>query len=132
MEITGSCLCQGVRFRAIGTLQHFFLCHCRYCQKDSGSAHSANLFLGDAQLLWLGGENLLTNFCLPGTRHQRSFCAQCGSALPTVQGEGLVVIPAGCVDQSEPLQPEAKIFVASRAQWVDGIPTASVFEQLPE
>ncbi|MFN3455173.1 MAG: GFA family protein, partial [Pseudobdellovibrio sp.] len=40
----GSCLCGQVEFKIQGVLESFFLCHCKYCQKDTGSAHSANLF----------------------------------------------------------------------------------------
>jgi hypothetical protein len=37
----GSCLCGEVRFEIEGEFERFFLCHCEYCRKDTGSASRA-------------------------------------------------------------------------------------------
>jgi hypothetical protein len=54
--VTGQCLCGAVKFRISGEFEGFFLCHCGRCRKDSGSAHSANLFSSTAKIAWLSGE----------------------------------------------------------------------------
>ena len=41
---SGSCLCGEIRFEIEGEFELFYLCHCEYCRKDTGSAHAANLF----------------------------------------------------------------------------------------
>ena len=41
---SGACLCGAVHFEIEGDFERFFLCHCEYCRKDTGSAHAANLF----------------------------------------------------------------------------------------
>jgi hypothetical protein len=41
---SGSCLCGEIRFEIEGEFERFYLCHCEYCRKDTGSAHAANLF----------------------------------------------------------------------------------------
>ena len=48
----GSCLCGTVRFKVEGEFDSFYLCHCQHCQKDTGSAHAANLFSSSAKLIW--------------------------------------------------------------------------------
>jgi len=114
----GSCLCGTVRFEIAGRFDRFFLCHCGHCRKDTGSAHAANLFSSTAKIHWLSGQARIKTFRLPSTLHQRSFCAECGSAVPTVQMDGaLLVVPAGSLDSAVDLQPDAHIFVASRAAW---------------
>src|SRR5690349_15057557 len=114
----GSCLCGEVRFEILGDFESFFLCHCARCRKDTGSAHAANLFSTTARLDWLTGEARVRTFQLPGTRHQRSFCADCGSALPGLQMDGaLLVAPAGSLDGPLGARPDAHIFVAERALW---------------
>ncbi|WP_368881643.1 GFA family protein [Shewanella algae] len=111
-QYRGSCLCGKVRFEISAELQQFFLCHCSRCRKDSGSAHSANLFSDSAELTWLSGQDAITAFTLPGTRHSRHFCAVCGSALPkAVKGSHLLQIPAGSLDDEPGLTPQAHIFV---------------------
>lgn len=123
---TGSCLCGEARFEVLGDFEHFFLCHCGRCRKDTGSAHAANLFSSTATLNWLSGEDRVRKFRVPQTRHERSFCAQCGSALPGVQMDGaLLVVPAGSLDSAIEMRPDAHIHVGSRAEWdqhLEGVP----------
>ncbi|RUO76490.1 GFA family protein [Pseudidiomarina taiwanensis] len=113
----GSCLCGQVTFAVKGDFDSFYLCHCKHCQKDTGSAHAANLFSQSAQLEWLSGEDAVTKFNLAGTRHSRSFCQHCGSAVPDRQGAEMLVVPAGSIDSELPLPPAQHIFLTSRAAW---------------
>ena len=129
----GSCLCGAVRFEVDGDFAHFFLCHCTYCRKDTGSAHAANLFSTTAKLRWLAGEERVSSFDLPSTRHTRSFCATCGSALPKVQdGGALLAVPAGSLDTPLAIRPTAHLFVASRADWDHDLDTAPMLAGLPQ
>lgn len=129
---SGSCLCGAVRFEISGAFEHFFLCHCGRCRKDTGSAHAANLFSSTAEIAWLSGRDKVKTFRVPGSRHQRSFCADCGSAVPDVQMDGaLLVVPAGSLDSAIEKRPDAHICVASAAGWdrdLDDVPRA---EELP-
>lgn len=128
----GSCLCGTVRFEIDGDFDSFYLCHCRHCQKDTGSAHAANLFSSSAQLTWLAGESVVTTFTLPGTRHSKCFCKLCGSALPNTQMPGMLVVPAGCLDSELSLSPTAHIFAASKATWESALGDVPEFDGLPK
>jgi hypothetical protein len=128
----GSCLCGGVRFEIAGQFERFYLCHCEYCRKDTGSAHAANLFSSTAALRWLAGQEQVRQFDLPDTRHSRAFCSQCGSALPRVQMNGaLLVVPAGSLDSEIPVRPDAHLFMASKAAWDDGLEAVPRVDRLP-
>lgn len=131
-EHLGSCLCGTVTFAVKGDFDRFYLCHCQRCQKDTGSAHAANLFSSSAELVWLSGADAVTSFVLPGTRHGKSFCKHCGSALPNTLNPGVLVVPAGCLDTEISLPPTAHIFLASRAAWDEGLETLPGFDELPE
>lgn len=127
----GSCLCGSVRFEVAGQFERFFLCHCEYCRKDTGSAHAANLFASSAVLTWLTGQEQVKRFDLTGTRHSRAFCSNCGSALPTVQNGELLVVPAGSLDSAIRLRPDAHLFMASKAAWDEGLEQVPRVERLP-
>ncbi|HEY0975411.1 MAG TPA: GFA family protein [Solimonas sp.] len=129
----GSCLCGLVAFEIEGEFERFYLCHCSHCRKDTGSAHAANLFSSSAQLRWLQGQENVQRFDLPQTRHSRSFCTTCGSAMPSLQMEGaLLVVPAGSLDTAVPNRPNAHIFAASRANWDRDLESAPSADRFPE
>ena len=128
----GSCLCGEVRFEIVGDFERFFLCHCGRCRKDTGSAHAANLFSSTAKVRWLSGQAKIKIFYVPLTRHEKSFCSECGSALPSVQMKGtLLVVPAGSLDTVIETQPDAHIFVASSANWDRRLEDVPKIDELP-
>lgn len=129
---SGSCLCGKVQFNIRGHFDSFYLCHCMYCQKDTGSAHSANLFSSGGELQWNAGEDNIRTYNLPSTRHLKSFCAECGSALPSLQMEGkLIVVPAGSLNSELIKKPDAHIFMSSKASWEENLAAVKVFETFP-
>lgn len=129
----GSCLCGAVRFEVEGSFERFFLCHCSFCRKDTGSAHAANLFSTTAKLTWLAGENEVTTYNLPSTRHAKSFCRTCGSALPRrlPAGGAALIVPAGSLESPITIRPDAHIFSASRADWDRELETVPMIDRLP-
>lgn len=130
--VAGSCLCGAVRFEVEGAFDAFFLCHCSRCRKGSGSAHGANLFAAGGQLRWLSGEQDVKTYRVPGTRHERSFCTSCGSALPDVQMDGaLLKVPAGSLDSPVGIRPTAHISCASRADWDADLDAVTKLDGLP-
>lgn len=129
---SGSCLCGAVRYTVDGVFERFYLCHCTYCRKDSGSAHGANLFSSTARLEWQSGADRVRTYNLPSTRHTRSFCSGCGSALPTSLGEGrMLVVPAGSLDSPLDQRPDSHLFMASKAAWDQALETIPTTERFP-
>lgn len=133
MEYLGSCLCKGITFKVIGDFERFYLCHCRYCRKDTGSAHAANLFSTTAKLEWIKTETDMKTFQPPRSNHAKAFCTNCGSALPNVQMDGqLLVVPAGCLDTKLEKRPDAHIFISNKASWDDSLEKIDQIEGAPE
>ncbi len=128
----GSCLCGVVSFEVKGEFDSFYLCHCQHCQKDTGSAHAANLFSQSAKLVWQSGADAVISFTLPGTDHNKTFCKLCGSALPSTQFQNLLVVPAGCLDTEISIAPTAHIFLSSKATWERVLGSVPEFEGLPD
>ncbi len=129
---SGACLCGEVCFEIAGEFDRFYLCHCEYCRKDTGSAHAANLFSSTATLKWLTGEDKVKLFTLPGTRHSKAFCPTCGSALPSLQMHGrLLVVPAGSLNGPLAIRPTSHLFMASKADWDAGLENVPKAERFP-
>lgn len=133
MKYGGSCLCGKVAFKVEGEFESFYLCHCERCRKDTGSAHAANMFSSSATLHWLSGEDLVKTHNFDNTGHIKSFCSECGSALPNIQMDGtLLVVPAGSLDCDAPILPTAHIFASRKANWDENLEKIPVFKELPE
>ncbi len=132
MKYLGSCLCGEVTFEIEGDFENFFLCHCKRCRKDTGSAHAANLFSSTAKLRWLSGQEKVKTFNFRSEGHIKSFCTNCGSALPNLQMDGkLLVVPAGSLDSDINIKPQGHIYYASKANWDTELEKVPKFEELP-
>ncbi|MCR3955738.1 MAG: GFA family protein [Gudongella sp.] len=132
MKYLGSCLCGEVTFEIEGDFENFYLCHCGRCRKDTGSAHAANLFSSTAKLRWLSGQEKTRTFNFRSEGHIKSFCTNCGSALPNVQMDGkLLVVPAGSIDSDIDIKPQGHIYYSSRANWDTELEKVPKFEELP-
>ncbi len=128
----GSCLCEEIKFEIDGTFESFYLCHCKYCQKDTGSAHAANLFSTSAKITWISGKDKIKTYTLASTRHTKSFCEECGTAVPNLQMNGkLLVVPAGSLNSDITIKPTAQIFFSSKACWSVDLDKVPKFEKLP-
>ncbi|WP_029057040.1 GFA family protein [Stappia stellulata] len=130
--VSGGCACGAVTFEITGSFEAFFLCHCARCRKDTGSAHAANLFSSSATIEWRTGQERVKTYRVPDSRHEKSFCRDCGSALPGLQMDGtLLVVPAGSLDSDIGMRPTAHICCASRADWDDNLETVPRIDGLP-
>jgi hypothetical protein len=118
--ISGSCLCGKVAFEVAGTPIRFIYCHCRSCQKSSGSVHAANLAFPEGSVKWTRGEDLLELFVDTGENpgFPRCFCRSCGAPVPKVsRSRQLWVVPSGSLDSDPDMVPQANIFWAEHAPW---------------
>ncbi|KZZ05178.1 aldehyde-activating protein [Oleibacter sp. HI0075] len=131
-EYKGSCLCGAVTFSIKGQFDSFYLCYCSYCQKDSGSAHAANLFSQSAVLHWNSGLDAVMTFNLPDSCHSKSFCKHCGSAVPGSEIPGVLMVPAGSLDCEIDITPTARIFTSRQHRWVSDINRTPEYAELPD
>ena len=126
--VTGSCLCQKVRYELKDNMGVFQYCHCSRCRKFTGSAHAANVFVAPGDFHWLAGEEFVGRYDPEHTKYfATAFCKNCGSSLPWFSKSGrVVVVPAGTLDVDPGIRPDKNIYYASRAEWYSSV------ESLPQ
>ncbi|NMC99404.1 MAG: GFA family protein [Bacteroidales bacterium] len=133
MKYFGSCLCGNVQYEIDGDFDSFYLCHCKSCRKDTGSAHAANLFSSTALLTWLKGEDNVKKYYHNNTGHIKAFCPNCSSALPNIQMDGkLLVVPAGSLDTDIEISPNGHIYLSEKAVWDNKLELAPHYDELPK
>ena len=99
-EIKGGCLCGAVRYTARLEPARVGVCHCRDCQKFTGSAFG---FLVGLPRATFEIEGVLKTFTKPadsGRPIVRRFCPECGSSIVEEPGSrpDLVIINGGTLD----------------------------------
>lgn len=129
----GGCACGAARYRVIGEPIFVNNCHCRLCQRQTGSTSVVNAFFESERLTVSAGE--LTEHTLKGGSggdHTICRCVECGTALfsyyPRVGRLG-AGIRVGSFDEPDGFTPTAVVFTESKMPWValpEGIPA---FEQ---
>ncbi|WP_129792751.1 GFA family protein [Sphingosinicella sp. CPCC 101087] len=123
----GGCECGRVRYRLTSGPIFVNGCHCRQCQKLSGSAFAINAMIeADRVELIAGGDVIGPD----GT----AACPDCATMLWALHpqfGDRIRFVRVGTLDEGERLPPDAHFFVRSRHPWIvlpTGVPS---FETLP-
>lgn len=132
--ITGSCLCQGVRFEiagdaaasatpgghldATGPVGLVSQCHCQDCRKAQGSAFAVNAPVSRSDFRFTSGEDLLASYESSPGKH-RVFCSRCGSPVYSRLDEAPEVlrIRLGLVDGDPGVRPAVHGWVSDKAPW---------------
>ena len=130
----GGCSCGAVRYRVTGEPIYVNNCHCRNCQRQTGSTSVVNAFFEAERIELLSGE--LTENIVPagsGGPHVIRRCGGCGSALFSNYprfGELGAGVRVGTLDDPGSVTPDAVIFTQSAMPWVafpEGIPTFTAY-----
>lgn len=131
--ITGGCLCGAVRYEAQGQALFAMLCHCRDCQRASGTGHVPVLGMPKSFFKVIGET---TSYAVKGTSGSKSirhFCPTCGSLLfgtPEAASDA-VSIYVGTLDDPSMFRPEAILFRRSRLDWDETVGSLPEFDTMP-
>lgn len=131
MEISGGCLCKAVQFTVRDEFSAFHLCHCHQCQKISGGAHVANVFIAADALQWQSGEAHIGHYTVPGRNISHGFCKTCGCPSPYPAGDNTLIVPVGSLDRAPTLAPQDHIFWCERAGWYEQGVQAKKYNRFP-
>ncbi len=115
--LAGGCLCGAIRYEATVSESENWYCHCRMCQKATGSAVSTSAIVKKDQLRLLKGA---AKFYQSSDDHERGFCANCGSPMffrPV--NEDWIAILTGTLDDPELAPPQGHYGVESRISWLN-------------
>ncbi|MBL4772676.1 MAG: GFA family protein [Alcanivoracaceae bacterium] len=132
-KLTGSCLCNQVKYSIKAEIEDFYFCHCQQCRKITGSAFAANIVSKPSTINWITGVKLVKHFDHPKRQFTKVFCIHCGSGLPYINiNKTALVIPAGSLDVEPQIIPSRNIFWDDKAQWYEKGTTAAICSSFPD
>lgn len=117
---TGGCLCGAVRYESAGEPSFSLKCHCRDCQRSSGTAFVAAMRVpAGAFRITQGAPRRHVSRSDAGNAVSRYFCGDCGSPLyiQVSSRPDIVGLRVGTLDDPGEFRPEAEIFVKSAQSW---------------
>jgi hypothetical protein len=118
--ITGSCLCQGIKFRVSGKLGPAVFCHCRQCQKSNGTAFATTAPVRARYFEITEGRELVREYeSSPGKF--RAFCSICGSPLYSRRPAepDTLRLRLGTLDDDPGRRPLVHVWTGAKAPWFD-------------
>jgi hypothetical protein len=129
----GGCDCGGVRYRMQSEPMFVNCCHCRWCQRETGSTFALNAIIESGRVELLCGEpQIIDTPSASGKGQKIARCPGCKIALWSNYagaGEALRFVRVGTLDDPDLLQPDAQIFTESKQPWVVLSPDIPVFER---
>lgn len=118
-KILGGCSCRAIRYEATAEPMAMVNCHCRDCQRATGSAYGAYLMFAKNAVRVEGEPRYHTTIGNAGRSVERGFCAVCGSpvavklaALPDAIG-----FLAASLDDPSLYKPSQDIYTDSAQAW---------------
>jgi hypothetical protein len=125
-NLTGRCICGAVTWRCSSETTRNLVCHCTDCQRATSSPLTAFLGMRTDQLQWQGKIEHYSSS--PGT--YRGFCPNCGTRLyfRSERWPDETHIHAATLTNPEGYQPDAQVFIGSRAGWLDRLDAIPVHE----
>jgi len=132
-ERQGGCQCGKVGFTMRDEPQMVAVCHCRDCQKQTGSAFAVVVIAAETTVTLRGTASMFATTGDSGRQVERHFCPHCGSPVymrvPAVPDA--VMLMAGAFDEISWVRPAMHFFCDSAQPWLTLPEDVKKFSRLP-
>lgn len=120
MKLEGRCLCGAVSYAFEGQPAFVFHCHCRDCQRASGSLFHYGLLVPEAGFAVRGELRAYASKAESGRAITREFCPTCGSGVLNrlEMAPGMVVIRGGTLDDPTAVAPTFELYTRTKPAWL--------------
>ncbi|MFC4353151.1 GFA family protein [Fodinicurvata halophila] len=121
-NLEGGCACGAVRYRMAGPPLFVHGCHCRWCQRETGSALAINAMIESERVELLQGGPLLIDTPSESGKGQKVIrCPNCHVALWSHYagaGDKVAFLRVGTLDDPDRFPPDIHIFTESKQPWL--------------
>ena len=125
----GGCTCGAVRYSLVGAPLFVHCCHCRWCQRETGSAFVINALIeADRAALLQGRPEIVHTPSASGRGQKIARCPACRVAVWSHYAgldDAVSFIRVGTLDEPDRVPPDIHIYTMSKQPWVvipSGVP----------
>lgn len=127
----GTCNCGSVSFEISVDITKLYQCHCKLCQRQSGSTSNTATMVHESDFNWLSGVDSITHW-KKDSGFTSDFCKTCGSPVPNrLRETEFIWIPMGLVEDFD-AKVVAHICCESKAKWDTMQVDVPAFADMPE
>jgi len=122
IALDGGCTCGAVRYRMKASPLFVHCCHCRWCQRETGTAFALNALVESTEVEILQGNPV--QVIIPSNSGKGQKMTRCPECQITVWsnygggGDALHFVRVGTLDEPDRLSPDIHIFTESKQPWV--------------
>ena len=130
--LTGSCLCNSVKYIITGEIMAVANCHCKTCKKITGGVFETIAVIDENDLEITEGQNNLSVYQI-SENAKKHFCRTCGTPIFNLHKRypGRYLVQVGSLDEPALATPAINIFCESMLPWVKSIADLKCFDQAP-
>ncbi len=135
----GGCTCRAVRYRMMSRPLFVNCCHCRWCQRETGTAFALNAMIeADRVVVLQGKPEVVDTPSNSGKGQKISRCPACRVAVWSNYagaGDALRFVRVGTLDEPDRMPPDIHIFTSTKQPWVrlpDDTPAVPEYYKLSE
>ena len=118
----GACTCRSIQYRMTRKPLFVHCCHCRWCQRETGSAFAVNALIEAENVIVLSGTpEVVATPSNSGKGQNITRCPQCRIALWSNYagaGDSVKFVRVGTLSEPDRLPPDIHIYTASKQPWV--------------
>jgi hypothetical protein len=118
----GGCVCGNVRYRATGEPILATVCHCKFCQKRTGSAFSQPVVFKAEQVEFSGGQRTTYEHHSDESHRwlRMELCPHCGTTVAwrAERRPGTIAIAGGTFDDPDWVKIQRHIWTRSAQRWM--------------
>ena len=111
------------------------ICHCKNCQRQTGTAFSIIVGLPEDSLVFSKSDTLTVylDHGKSGRAVQRKFCNNCGSPILSITqaAPGLSIIKAGTLNDKSWLKPTTQFWCSTSQPWLDMSDELTKYDENP-
>ncbi len=132
-RLEGGCACGSVRYRLESAPMFVHCCHCRHCQRQTGSAFVLNALIETDRVTLLAGDPEPVPVPTDSGRpHDIWRCPVCRTAVWSNYGgrAALRFVRVGTLDDPVALAPDVHIYTRSKLPWIElpeGVPAFEAY-----
>ena len=131
--LEGGCGCRQVRYRLTAPPLVVHCCHCRWCQRESGSSFALNAMIESDRVEDFGAKpEMVDTPSESGLGQQVARCPRCRVAVWShYAGSGPLMkfVRVGTLDDPDRMPPDIHIFTRSKQPWVVLAPGAAAVSE---